>query len=120
MTIEIYKDDYRRDYVGKEISGGVDAVIDFLRKKIKRNKCAMFTYCWDEDGNCAMSNDEEARIETDAEKMLSMAAERIAKFGHCAFGCGFGEVVVKDYSNPMFIEKIIAENQSFLARIKSK
>ena len=114
MTIEIYKDIYCRNYTGTEVSGGTDAVIAYLRKKLKRNKCDIFEYCWDKDGECAISFDEESTIERDMEKMLSKVAERISKFGYCRFGCRIGEVVIRDYSNIAFLRKIISEHEGYL------
>lgn len=120
MVIEIYKDEYCKNYVGKVINGDVEDMIDFLRKKIKRNKCDVFTYCWDEDGACAMSDDEECAVERDSEAMLSLISNRVSKFGYCRFGCKLGEVVVKDPLNVDYIKRVIAEKQKILSLLQEK
>jgi|GEM_PF-4947813 len=120
MVIEIYKDKYCKDYIGKVINGGIDNTIDFLRKKIKRNHCDIFTYCWDEDGACAMSDDEEGAVERDMETMLSLVSDRVSKFGYCRFGCKFGEVVIKDPLNIAYIKRVISEKQRVLRHLNEK
>lgn len=114
MTIEIYKDIYCRNYTGTEVSGGTDAVIAYLRKKLKRNNCDVFTYCWDEDGDCAISDDEECSVERDMEAMLSLVSNRVSTFGYCRFGCKLGEVVIRDYRNIAFLRKIISEQERIM------
>ena len=118
MEIIIYKDNRCNDFTGTNVYGGIDTVIAFLRKKMKRNKCNVFTYCWDEDGSCAMSDDEECCVERDAEKMLSLVSGRLDKFGYCRFGCKIGEVVIKDYSNVAFLEKLVKATEAHLNMIK--
>ena len=120
MEIVIYKDFRGGDYRGTQVGGGTEGAIAFLRKKLKRNKCDRFTYCWDEDGNCAMSDDEEGRVEEDLEKMLSLVSERIDRFGYCRFGCRMGEFVIRDYDNIGFLQEVISDNMSRLEWLKSK
>ena len=120
MEIIIYKDYRYNVYTGTQVDEGVEGVVAFLRRKLKRNKCDQFTYCWDDDGNCATSDDEEGRHENDIEKMLSLISERLNKFGYCRFGCRMGEVVIKDYNNIQFLQKIISQDTSRLECLKSK
>lgn len=115
MIIEIYKDKDCKNYIGKVINGGAEGLVEFLRKKIKRNNCDVFTYCWDEDGECAMSDDEECSVERSVETMLSLVSNRVAKFGYCRFGCKFGEIVIKDPSNMAYVKKVITEGQKKLS-----
>ena len=120
MIIEIYKDKYCENYIGKEINGSVEDTIDFLRKKFKRNHCDVYSYCWDEDGECAMSDDEECIVERDMETMLSLVSNRVSKFGYCRFACKLGEIVIKDPSNTTYIKSVISEWQGLLSRLQQK